>query len=247
MRAHDILGVTVMADTAKIESAYSDKMDILHKNGFDKAQPVLYYKKAEELKKAREECMAYINAPFARKTQLEMKDCMDRMRSPNVTNSCCCGNSCESCCETTCCVILGAGGITLAGIIAYRLQKAMNRSKFEELRDRYIKEEKELEKLKNKKDETNAEIKEKEAEKKRLQEQLDIIQNNADILNNFIKDNGVSGDFMDSEACMKLKSEIHSLNEDIKAMEDEIENYKERGNTISQHYQEYLDFQNRSR
>lgn len=244
MKAHDILGVTIMADSAKIESAYSGKMNALLENGFDKTQPALYSRKAEELRKAREECLAYINAPFARKTQIEMTDCMNRMHSPNVTNSCCCGNSCESFCETACCVTVGAGVITLLGIITYKLQKAYENEKYRDLENRDTREVSRYEKLNNEIAETENEKNQKEQERERFQKELDSIHESANILNSFIEANVVSGNFMDSEACRGLEVKIDSLSKDIEAMEDEIKLDRAEANTIEQHHQEYLDYRN---
>lgn len=63
-------------------------------------------------------------------------------------------------------------------------------------------------------------------------------------MNSFIEANGVSGNFMDSEACRGLEVKIDSLSKDIEAMEDEIKLDRAEANTIEQHHQEYLDYRN---
>lgn len=105
MRAHDILGLTVFANAEQVENAYREKMSTLSASSFEEQYPAAYKRKAEELAKAREECLEYISSSFLSKTKREIQNSFDTSVSSNMyraSSTCCWWNCCcegDSCCD----------------------------------------------------------------------------------------------------------------------------------------------------
>lgn len=111
MKAHDILSLTVFANAEQIENAYQGKLHALSDGNHKDQFPEAYKCKIEELARAREECLEYLNSSFLTKTKREIKDSMSRVVTANVSRAsgccCCCGideaDDCVNCDDGTCC------------------------------------------------------------------------------------------------------------------------------------------------
>lgn len=112
MRFHDILGVRENATLSDVENAYNTKMTAL--SGQCEILPeAAYYKKREELDKAKGDCLLWISTPNAEKAKKRFAEGAKSWTSPNRVNGvqigCCtvcdyvCGSGC-GCEDDSCCI-----------------------------------------------------------------------------------------------------------------------------------------------
>lgn len=248
---HDVLGVTVLANSTQIEEAYNNRIDALKKSKFDIDCPAQYSRKVKELSNAKEECLSYISKPFREKVVLEADECMNRALSPNVTNSCCCGQGCETFCTVTCWIAVIGAGIGIAFSIKSKVEKYQNKQRAEEYRRRgeELKERRDRElvesaSLNNDLPIVKRQFEEAKCNHTQLRTGLELFESKLSIVSEFLDKNGVSVDLRKSQAYGSLKQQTKSASAEELRLKNEISRIESELKTIEDHDIEYQRHQN---
>lgn len=226
---HDILGVNVLADSAKIESAYQKRVVQLNESNLKIKAPLIYNHKIKELETAKKECLNYMRKPFSQKTKIELSECVNRAVSPNTTNSCCCGEGCGTCCTCACIGILIAIGYSIFEAINNTIQSAKRQREIQRQNEERRQNELEQERLREKQNQKYQELcvrkqednlkfadlsyrmpdveasyKTAESELKKINSQFLDIEKNITIVNDFFIVNGVNVNLKEASPYIEL-------------------------------------------
>lgn len=244
MRYHDVLGVSVTANETQINNAYNKHIEALNNSGFSSTRPELYSRRVTELTTAKDECIEYINMPFAKKMELETKECVNNFSSPHVLNSCCC------CCDEGCCncILIGAmiGGISWVafwckGVIDEKeaqYQAEERKRRIAELNNRYERERSEAIKLNNQLPTAKSEYQEACRKHEQIKTRLEAFESQISIINTFLDTNGVNVDLKETSAYRTLYQQRSSASNEENRLRSKVRDIESNLETIKNHEEE---------
>ncbi len=262
MKSHDVLKISVFADSEQIENAYSVQMNALIKNGYDKTYPNLYSRKVNELKKAKEECLKYISAPIMKKAELEIQDCADKAYSPNVLHSWCwAGDTCGNCCLVVFCIALSAAGLSVLGVligigteIHAKVKEVQNKheakrrnDEMERLKRRHNEEIELLLSLDPEYQELESTAKQAERKQKELNTQLDEFELYMNLVCSFLEKSGTPIDLRETNGYKEIYNKTINTKNELNRYHGRLKEIDAIRDTISQHEHEREDFRNQGR
>lgn len=244
MRYHDILGVSVTANEMQINDAYNKNIEALNNSGFSSTRPELYSRRVIELTTAKDECIEYINMPFAKKVELETKACVNNFSSPHVLNSCCC------CCNDGCCscILIGAmiGGISWAafwckGVIDEKeaqRQAEERKRRIAELNKRYEQESSEAIQLNNQLPTAKSQYQKACRKHEQIKTRLEAFESQITIINTFLDTNGVNVDLKETSAYRTLYQQCSGASNEEYRHRSRISDIESNLETIRNHEEE---------
>lgn len=224
MKYHDILGIPITANELQINDAFDKSIESL--SGFESTHTELYSRRVQELSKARDECLEYISMPFSRKMEIETKECIRNISSPNVLHSwCCCGDGCGNCCI---CIVVGAaiGGIGWIGCKCQQAAEANEQRRnaeersrrISELNARFERERDEAVRLNNQLPTAKSQFQEACRKHEKLKTRLEAFETQLSIINRFLEDNNVNVDLKETSAYRSLyQQESSASNEEYRS------------------------------
>lgn len=246
MRYHDVLGISVTSNEAQINDAYNRSIEALNNSGFETTHPELFNRKIQELSKAKDECIEYISMPFARKMEIETKECVNNMSSPNVLHSwCCCGDGCGTCCI---CILVGAGigGICWIGGKCQQAAEANEQRRraeernrrIAELNARYERESTEAIQLNNQLPTAKSQYQEACRKHEQIKTRLESFESQISIVNTFLNTNGVNVDLKETSAYRSLSQQRSSASNKEYRFRSRISDIESNLETIRNHEEE---------
>ena len=262
MKSHDVLEISVFANSEQIENAYSVQMNALIKNGYDKTYPNLYSRKVNELKKAKEECLKYISAPIMKKAELEIQDCANKAYSPNVLHSWCwAGDTCGNCCLVVFCIAMGAAGLSiLGGLIGIgtgihakvkkeqdKLEAKRRNDEMARLDRRHDEESELLRSLDPEYQELNSNAEQAERKQTYLNTQLDEFESYMNLVCSFLGNSGVSVDLRETNGYKEIYNKTINAKNELNHYHSRLKEIEAIQDTISQHEREREDYRNQGR
>lgn len=239
MRYHDVLGVSTTANETQINNAYNKNIEALNNSGFSSTRPELYSRRVTELTTAKEKCIEYIKMPFAKKMELETKECVNNFSSPHALNSCCW--FCD-------CILIGAmiGGIS--GVVFWykdvidkkeaQRQAEERESRIAELYNRYERERHEAIQLNNQLPIAKSQYYEAYNKHERIKTRLEAFESKISIINTFLDTNGVNVDLKETSAYRTLYQQRSSASNEACFLESQISDIESNLETIENHEEE---------
>lgn len=256
MRAHDILGLTVFANAEQVEKAYREKLNLLSEGDCESQYPDVYKRKAEELAKAREECLDYIDASFLKKTGCEVRDSVNRAVSPNTLSACeCCGD--VEGCFVTAVEIACVGGVVAAickivSVTSKSIKKSnaaaaaeANRRRSEFLQQRHEQERDQSEELRTRQNEINGNIRTATAELEAAETERREFERRMDIIDKFLVTNSEGVYYKNSTAYRELNENIERITATRDRMNSDLAQITKTLDVFRRHEEEYNNFRRR--
>lgn len=243
MRYHDVLGVLTTANETQINNAYNKNIEALNNNGFSSTRPELYSRRVTELTTAKDECIEYIKMPFAKKMELETKECVKKFSSPHALNSC--YGCCEGCCS---CILIGAiiGGISW---VVFSCKEAIDKKeakhqekererRIAELNNRYEQESNDAIQLNNRKLFVDSQHKKAKSKHDDLKTSLEAFESQISIINTFLDTNGINVDLKETSAYRTLYQQCSSASNEEYLCQSELIDIDSELETIKNHEEE---------
>lgn len=256
MRAHDILGLTAFANAEQVEKAYREKLALLSDGDYESQYPDAYKRKAEELATARAECLDYIDAPFLKKTRVEVRDSVNRAVSPNTLSACeCCGDV-EGCFVTIveiaciggvvsaiCKIVSVASDSVRKSNAAAEAEAHQRRSAF--LQQRHEEERDQSEELRTRRNELNGNIESATAELEAAETERREFERKMGIIDNFLGANSEGVYYKNSTAYRELNENIERITATRDRINSDLDQITRTLDEFRRHEEEYDSFRRR--